>query len=376
MRKDNSSQKHQKPTPKDAELWDRFKNFVLVLDYTLGRFIEVSKVNLVKAAVFSYHNGHFMYVLKNLGKAGIVPLDILLAIDELIEEGRLERRKAKRTLKRKNSLGGIEFVETEIEELVASVETQTNIQQIFSELHHPVNLLERNGYWVGMNLLKSKNTTVQGNLSIERLTSRLSREKNMEHHTFHKYATYWDVDKKLTVGVDKIVVGELLDVPYPRPMRIPQDPIKRNVKLAMEILRKKKDVGAEHLWVSTIKSDFDKDKDRTIGTVVLLVGFPCGPLKFDSVSKMHTTNLSISSYLLGSNLQIPIILDADVESTAFYFTTLDDFYSYEYLVVGSITEHHGKSAIRCYGLIAIDDLPDTIKSIWCLDTFAMHLSKD
>lgn len=376
-RKENSlPDRFEKPIPKNPELWERFKKFLLVLDYALGRYVEVSKVNLVKAAVFAYRKGHFMYVIKNLGEAGIVPRDILYAIDELLEEGRLKRRKTKRTIKKRKLFGAIQFIDTEIEELVVSTETQKNIQQIFNGLCHPVNLLERNGYWVAMNMLKSKNTKAQEELTMEILTSRLSREKDLERHTFHKYATFWDVDKKLTVGIDKIVVGELIDTPYPKFMRVPQDPIKRNVKLIMEILRKKKDVGAEHLWVSRIQSDFDNNKDKVIGTVVLVTGFLCGLLRLDSTSKMYTTTLSVSSYLVGSNLQIPIILDADVESTAFYFTTLEDFYNYEFLVVGAITEYHGKPAIRCYGLVTIDDIPDTIKDVWHLDTFAMQAQND
>lgn len=362
----------QKTIPKDTELWERFKKFLIVLAYVLGRYVEVSKVNLVKAAVFAYQRRHFMYVIKNLGKAGIVPRDILHAIDELLEEGKLESRKTTRTIRKQKRFADVQLVQTEIEELVVSSETQTNILQIFRELAHPINLLERNGYWVAMNLLKSKNTSVQEKMSIGSLIYRLQREKGLDRHVFHKYATFWDVDKKCTVGVDKIVVGELLNIPYPTFMRVPQDPIKRNVKLIMEMLRKKKNLGPEHLWISSVQSNFDRDKDRIIGTVVVLTGFLCGSLKLDSNSKIHITSLSASAYLVGSHLQISILLDADVENTAFYFTPMEDLYNYEYLVIGAITEYNGKPAIKCYGLLAIDDLPDTIKDVWNLYSLAVQ----
>lgn len=305
-----------------------------------------------------------MYIVKNIGKAGVVSRDVLQAIDELVEEGKLEIKKTNSTILKSGPFGEPQVIPTQIQEVIVSVEVQANIQSTFRELNLPMNLLERNGYWVTMNLLKSKSTEMQERLSLDSFLRRLVRERDIEHHSFHKYATFWDVGKKLQVGIDKLVVGEILDVPYPRFERFPQDPIKRNVELVMRVLRGKKELGAEHFWVSSIKSSFNKNKEKTLGTVCVISGFLCTPLEFDSASKTYMSTVSESPYLVHPHLQIPIFLDADVESTAFYFTTLDDLFSYEYIIVGVISEHLGEPVIKCYGLIAIDDVPSPIKDLW------------
>jgi hypothetical protein len=87
-------------------------------------------------------------------------------------------------------------------------------------------------------------------------------------------------------------------------------------------------------------------------------------LEYDETSKTYVTTLTESAYHSDPHMQIKLILDADIDTSAFYFTSLKDLFSYEFAVVGVINEYGNQPAVRCYGLVAVDKLPRIIKEIW------------
>ncbi|MGQ9641608.1 MAG: hypothetical protein ACUVUF_05725 [Candidatus Bathycorpusculaceae bacterium] len=159
-------------------------------------------------------------------------------------------------------------------------------------------------------------------------------------------------------------MGDVLDVPYPKVVAKLQDPVKRNIKLVKNLLSRKKTLHPRHFWIASIKRSFQQCKEDVIGTVCLLAGFLCESMRYDSTAKIYITKLSESAYNISPHLQIKVILDADVDTTAFYSTTTEDLFNYEYLAIGVITEYEGQPAVRCYGLIAIDEIPKAVRRIW------------
>lgn len=264
-------------------------------------------------------------------------------------------------------LSDVQILRKEIYELVVPASLQNQMPTVIAELNLPSTFLERMAHdlW---KILGSLNTKVQEKLSLNSLIRILEKEKSLEQHLHHKYATSWDLEKQLTfLGIGQIKVGEIFEIPYPQIGFSKLDPIKRNFKLAMKLLRSKSDLHPKHFWVPSVHKSYKQSKEDTLGTICLFDGILCEPLKYDAVSKTYITTLTESVYNFDSHMQIKLILDADTDTTAFYFTPLEDLFNYEYVVVGVIIDYNNQPAVRCYGLIAIDEPPEVIKKIWGID---------
>ncbi|MEM3572864.1 MAG: hypothetical protein QXJ62_01340 [Nitrososphaeria archaeon] len=355
--------------PVDEHLWERFKKFVLLLAYFLGKFVNVSKTNIVKSTVYAYQHGLFMYVPKNLGQHGVVPRDAMVAIDELISEGKLIPRKNFKIIPKAKLFGDVEIRRVEVNELIVPVSLQDEVPTITKELNLPQQVLERLAHDLSKTL-GSPNTKVQEKISLDPIIHILEKEKSLDQCAYHKYATLWDTAEEISFfGIEQVKFGENIDIPYPKFYKVKSDPIKRNFKLAMKLIRNKSELPPKHFWVSSVHKEYARLRENVIGTVCLFSGFLCEPLKKDETSITYITTLTESAYLYHPYMQVRLILDADV--TASYFAPLTDIFNYEYLVIGKITENMNQPAVRCYGLIAIDKLPETIKRIWGIDEISL-----
>lgn len=349
--------------PKDPLVWKRFKNLLLVIAYILGKKIEVSKTNLVKVSLFAYINKRlFMYVPKNLGMAGVVPRDLMNAIKELVQEGKLEDQKKIRIMKHRKMNGDIQNSKTTIHKFI--VPPLIDVKEIYSELSLSNEITFERYEDELAKAYYSINTKAQGRHSVDCIISRIEKETSLDRYIYHKYVTFWDAERKWKlIGLGIIKMGEIFGSPFPEIALINKDPIKRDKRLILDLLRQKGILDPATFWISSAIKEFDNSKEKTLGRVCLFFGFLCSRLRYDSISKTFMTTLTESAYCDDSRNQIKLILDADNKS-AYYFTTEEDLYNYEYAAIGSLTEYNGRVALRCYGLIEIDTLPDEIKRIW------------